>query len=220
LRDYQTQFNASNDIIRNFPRGTTVRCCESAWCSPWPFLLFRPRIGPGIEWRNPRVIASGPPIKHDGRAVETFVVYPESRDKTPVVLVIHEIFGLSDWVEDLADQLAAAGYIAIAPDLLSGMGPNGGRTPDFSQGGATQVLGHLDPNQVTADLNAVADYALKLPAASGKLFVTGYCWGGGQSFRFATNRSDLAAASVFYGPPPDKDALARIKAARVIHELP
>lgn len=151
-------------------------------------------------------------VKHDGRAVETFVVYPESRTKTPVVLVIHEIFGLTDWVQDLADQVAEAGYIAVAPDLLSGMGPKGGRTPDFPQGEATQAVSHLDPNQVTADLNAVADYALKLPAASGKLFVTGYCWGGGQSFRFATNRADLAAAFVFYGPPPDKDAMARIKA--------
>ncbi len=151
-------------------------------------------------------------VKHDGRNVETFVVYPESREKTPVVLVIHEIFGLTDWVQDLADQVAAAGYIAVAPDLLSGMGPNGGRTPDFPQGGATQAVSHLDPNQVTADLKAVADYALKLPAANGKLFVAGFCWGGGQSFRFATNRSDLAAAFVFYGSPPDKDAMARIKA--------
>jgi carboxymethylenebutenolidase len=151
-------------------------------------------------------------VKHDGRAVETFVVYPESRDKTPVVLVIHEIFGLTDWVEGLADQIAEAGYIAVAPDLLSGMGPNGGRTPDFPQGGATQAVSHLNPDQVTADLSAVADYALKLPAANGKLFVTGFCWGGGQSFRFATNRPDLSAAFVFYGPPPDKDAMTRIKA--------
>jgi carboxymethylenebutenolidase len=152
-------------------------------------------------------------VKHDGRSVETFVVYPESRDKTPVVLVIHEIFGLTDWVQDLADQIAAAGYIAVAPDLLSGMGPKGGRTPDFPQGEATQAVSHLNPDQVTADLNAVADFALKFPAANGKLFVTGFCWGGGQSFRFATNRADLAAAFVFYGPPPDKEAMSRIKAA-------
>src|SRR5215472_807162 len=151
-------------------------------------------------------------VKHDGRAVETFVVYPESRDKTPVVLVIHEIFGLTDWVQDLADQVAEAGYIAITPDLLSGMGPNGGRTPDFPQGSATQAVSHLNPDQVTADLNAVADHALKLPAANGKLFVTGFCWGGGQSFRFATNRPDLSAAFVFYGGPPDKDAMSRIHA--------
>lgn len=151
-------------------------------------------------------------LKHDGRAVETFVVYPESKDRRPVVLVIHEIFGLTDWVQDLADQVAEAGYIAVAPDLLSGMGPNGGRTPDFPQGKANEAVSHLNPDQVTADLNAAADYGLKLPASNGKLFVGGFCWGGGQTFRFATNRPDLAAGFVFYGPPPDKDAMARIKA--------
>src|SRR6185437_7149108 len=151
-------------------------------------------------------------VKHGDRAVETFVVYPESASKTPVVLIIHEIFGLTDWVQDLADQVAAAGYIAVAPDLLSGMGPNGGRTPDYPQGGATQAVSHLNPDQVTGDLKAVADYGLKLPSADGKLYVAGFCWGGGQSFRFATNRPDLAAAFVFYGPPPEKNAISRIKA--------
>jgi carboxymethylenebutenolidase len=159
-------------------------------------------------------------VKHDGRSVETFVAYPESKNKTPVVLIIHEIFGLSDWVQDLADQVAAAGYIAVAPDLLSGMGPNGGRTPSFDSSGVTQAVSHLDPGQVTADLKAVADYGLKLPAASQKLFVAGFCWGGGQTFRFATNQPGIAAAFVFYGPPPmkpstndiDSDALARITA--------
>lgn len=151
-------------------------------------------------------------VKHDGRSVETFVVYPESKDKTPVILVIHEIFGMTDWVEDVADQFAAAGYIAVAPDLLSGMAPNGGRTPDFPRGGVGPAIGHLNPDQITADLNAVADYGLHLPAAVHKLFVAGFCWGGGQSFRFATNRPELAAALVFYGSPPSKDAMARIKA--------
>ena len=151
-------------------------------------------------------------IKHDGRSVETFVVYPESRGKTPVVLIIHEIFGMTDWVQDLADQVAAAGYIAVAPDLLSGMGPSGGRSSDFAEDKAREAVSHLNPDQVTADLNAAADYALKIPASNGKLFVGGFCWGGGQTFRFATNRADLAAAFVFYGPPPDKDAMARIKA--------
>jgi carboxymethylenebutenolidase len=152
-------------------------------------------------------------VKHDGRAVETFVVYPESKDKRPVVLVIHEIFGMTDWVQDLADQVAEAGYIAVAPDLLSGMAPNGGRSSDFPEGKSVEAVGKLNPDQVTADLNAAADYALKLPASSGKLFVAGFCWGGGQTFRFATNRADLTAAFVFYGPPPDKDAMARIKAS-------
>jgi carboxymethylenebutenolidase len=151
-------------------------------------------------------------VKHGDRAVETFVVYPESKSKTPVVLIIHEIFGMTDWVQDLADQVAAAGYIAVAPDLLSGMGPNGGRSTAFAGDAVREAIGKLNPDQITADLNAVADYALKLPASSGKLFVGGFCWGGGQTFRFATNRDDLAAAFVFYGGPPDKDSMARIKA--------
>ncbi len=151
-------------------------------------------------------------VKHNGRSVETFVVFPESKAKTPVVLVIHEIFGSTDWAQEAADEVAGAGYIAVLPDLLSGMGPHGGRTNDFPEGGATEAVSHLKPEQVTADLNAAADYGLKLPAANGKLFVTGFCWGGGQSFRFATNRRDLSAAFVFYGSPPDKDAMPRIQA--------
>ena len=151
-------------------------------------------------------------VKYDSRAVQTFIVYPESKDKKPVVLIIHEIFGLTDWAQELADEVAEAGYVAVAPDLLSGMAPNGGRTSDFPGDKATEAIGRLNPDQITADLNAVADYALKLPASNGKLFVVGFCWGGGQAFRFATNRPDLAAAFVFYGPPPDKEAMARIKA--------
>ena len=150
--------------------------------------------------------------KHGVRSVELFNAYPESKEKRPVVLIIHEIFGLSDWAQELADEVAAAGYIAVAPDLLSGMGPNGGRTKDFPEGAVTEAVSKLNPEQVTADLNAVADYGLKLPASNGKLYAAGFCWGGGQTFRFATNRSGLSAAFVFYGPPPDKDAMPRIKA--------
>src|SRR5262249_60934016 len=87
-------------------------------------------------------------VKHGNRAVETLVVYPEAKDKRSVVLVIHEIFGMTDWVEDLADQVAAAGFIAVAPDLLSGMGPNGGRSAAFEQGKAMEAVSHLDPDQV------------------------------------------------------------------------
>ena len=151
-------------------------------------------------------------IKHDGRSVETFVAYPEISTKAPVILVIHEIFGMSDWVEQVADEFAAAGYIAVAPDLLSGMAPNGGRTKDVPNGRVGEYIGKLAPDQITADLNAAADYAKKIPAANGKLYVAGFCWGGGQSFRFATNRPDLSAAFVFYGPPPPADAMAHIKA--------
>ncbi|MGB6898991.1 MAG: dienelactone hydrolase family protein, partial [Candidatus Acidiferrum sp.] len=122
-------------------------------------------------------------VKHDGRSVETFVAYPESKDKRPVVLIIHEIFGMTDWVQDLADQVAAAGYIAVAPDLLSGMGPDGGRSSSFAEGKTMEAVSHLSPDQVTADLNAAADYANKIPASNGKLSVAGFCWGGSQSFR-------------------------------------
>lgn len=152
-------------------------------------------------------------IKYDGRSVETFVAYPERKDKAPVIVVIHEIFGHSAWVEQVTDEFAAAGYIAISPDLLSGMAPNGGRTPDFPSGTVGPAIGKLDPAQITADLNAVADYGLKLPSAQKKLYVTGFCWGGGQTFRFATKRADIIAALPFYGPPPPKEDMAAIKAA-------
>jgi carboxymethylenebutenolidase len=152
-------------------------------------------------------------VKHGDRLVHAFIVYPETKQKAPAVLVIHEIFGLTDWARSLADQLAASGYIAIAPDLLSGSGPNGGKSSDFpSVDAAREANSKLDPDIVTADLNAVADYVKKLPSANGKIVVAGFCWGGSQSFRFATNRADLAAAFVFYGGPPAKDAMPRIKA--------
>ena len=153
-------------------------------------------------------------VKNGNRTVNAFVVYPEVKNKAAAVVVIHEIFGLSDWVRGVADQLAEAGYIAIAPDLLSGMGPQGGGSSEFTDRGAvTQAVQKLPADQVTADLNAVADYVAKLPAANGKVAVAGFCWGGSQSFRFATNRPSLAAAFVFYGTGPDSpDAIAKIKA--------
>ena len=160
-------------------------------------------------------------VKNGDREVNSFVVYPEVKNKATAVVVIHEIFGMSDWVQSLTDQLAEAGYIAIAPDLLSGMGPNGGGTSSLDRNGVGQAIRDLPPDQITADLNAVADYVSKLPAANGKVVVTGYCWGGTQSFRFATNRPSLKAAFVFYGSAPtasgspstiDNDALAKITA--------
>ncbi|HBB89213.1 MAG TPA: carboxymethylenebutenolidase [Blastocatellia bacterium] len=157
------------------------------------------------------------------REVNAFLVYPEVKTKATSVLVIHEIFGMSDWVQSLTDQVAEAGYIAIAPDLLSGMGPNKGGTSDVATAGSNAIgtaIQALPPDQITADLNAVADYVSGLPAANRKLAVAGFCWGGGQTFRFSTNRPGLRAAFVFYGAPPmtgpqgaqviDKAALARI----------
>lgn len=151
-------------------------------------------------------------VRHGKRVVDTFVAYPQAKDKRPVVLVIHEIFGLTDWAQLVADEIAEQGYIAVEPDLLSGMGPKGGRTTSFTQQQAIEAVSGLNPEQITADLNAAANYALKLPASNGKLFVVGFCWGGGQSFRFATNRKGLKAAFVFYGTPPPADAMKRITA--------
>ncbi len=153
-------------------------------------------------------------IKNGERTVNAFIVFPEVKNKATTVIVIHEINGLTDWVRSVADQLAEAGYIAIAPDLLSGVGPNGGGTSAFTdRNGVGQAIRDLPPDQVTGDLNAVADYLAKLPAGNGKVAVGGFCWGGGQTFRFATNRPGLKAAFVFYGGGPDnKEAIAKIKA--------
>jgi carboxymethylenebutenolidase len=153
-------------------------------------------------------------VKQANRSVHCFVVYPAKKEKATTVIVIHENKGLTNFERAVADQLAEAGYIAIAPDLLSGMGPNGGKTSDFpSIDAATEGIYKLPPEQVTSDLNAIADYAIKLPASNGKLAVAGFCWGGGQTFRFATNRADLKAAFPFYGSfEHTKDDLKRIAA--------
>jgi carboxymethylenebutenolidase len=148
-------------------------------------------------------------IKQGNRQVEAFITYPEIKDKAVAVVVIHEIFGLTDWARCVTDELAEAGYIAIAPDLLSGMGPNGGGSAELGDN-ARRTISSLPPDQITADLNAVADYAAKLPACNGKIAVAGFCWGGGESFRFATNNKDLRAAFVFYGTGPSAASLSRI----------
>ncbi len=152
-------------------------------------------------------------IKVGNRSLQAWVVYPEVKEKATAVLLIHEIFGLSDWMRSEADEIAAAGYIAVAPDLLSAYGPKGGGSSDFpDQDSTVKAIFKLDPAGVTADLDAAADYAKKLPAANGKLAVAGFCWGGGNSFAFATHRKDLSAAFVFYGPGPDAAAIANIHA--------
>lgn len=143
-------------------------------------------------------------LKHGDRTVKTFVVYPEVKTKAPVVLVIHEIFGLTDWAKNLADELAAAGYIAIAPDLLSASGKDTSSYPD--QGAAIKAISALPDAQVYADLDAAAEYAVKLPAGNGTLAVCGFCWGGGKSFAYANHNPHLKAAFVFYGPGPESAA--------------
>ena len=153
-------------------------------------------------------------VTNGARRVESFVVFPASKDKAMAVVVIHENRGLTDWVRKVADQLAEAGYVAIAPDLLSGAGPRNGKTSDFpNQDAATKTIYAIAPDQVTADLSAVTAYITHLPAANGKVVVAGFCWGGSQSFRFATNNKDVKAAFVFYGTgPDDSGAIGRIAA--------
>ena len=160
------------------------------------------------DWAKTRLEASPRhreyvPLKHAGRTVQALVVYPETKGKAPVVVLIHEIFGLTDWAKEMADELAGQGFIVIAPDLLSGFGPNGGGSTEFtSQDAAVKAVSGLAPDGVLADLDAAVDYGKKLPAGNGKLAVVGFCWGGAKSFAFATHRTDLSAAFVFYGTGP------------------
>ena len=142
-------------------------------------------------------------LKHGNRSLQAFVVYPEVKDRAPVVILIHEIFGLSDWAKEMADELAAQGFIVVAPDLLSGFGPGGGGSSEFASMDATvKAVSALDADGVNADLDAAGDYAKHIPAGDGKIATVGFCWGGGKSFAFAAHRKDLSAAFVFYGPGP------------------
>jgi carboxymethylenebutenolidase len=162
-----------------------------------------PRHG---EWADVAMPGGGKPIR-------TWIVYPERKDKAPVVLVIHEIFGLTDWIRAVADTLAADGFIAVAPDLLSGLGPGGGGTEAMESRDATvAAVRGLAPEVVVARLNAVRTHALALPAASGKSATLGFCWGGATSFAYAAAQPALNAAVVYYGTGPDAAALAKIDA--------
>ena len=145
-----------------------------------------------------------------GREVNAFIVFPEVKEKAASVIVIHEIFGLTDWIRQVGDELAKAGFVAICPDFLSGMGPNGGGTDSFEGNSVRRAIRDLDPDQITADLKAVAKYVRDLPSTTDVVAVSGFCWGGRQSFRFATNDNSLKAAFVFYGSPPDAAALGKI----------
>jgi carboxymethylenebutenolidase len=154
-------------------------------------------------------------IKLDGSAtpIRAWVVYPERKDKAPVVIVIHEIFGLSDWIRAVADQLAAEGFIAVAPDLLSGKGPAGGGTDSVSsRDDVVKLIRSLTPEEVIVRLNAVRDYALALPAGNKRTATIGFCWGGSASFNYASKQPALDAAVVYYGTSPDAAALATLKA--------
>lgn len=151
-------------------------------------------------------------IPSGDRTVHAFVAYPERAGKATTLLVIHENRGLTDSIRLFADQAAEAGYVAVAVDLLSGFDAEHDRTSAFSTSDAArEALSRLDPERVTADLRATQAYAASLPASNGKVVVVGFCWGGAQSFRYATNGEGLAAAVVFYGSPP-ADGFDRIDA--------
>lgn len=174
-------------------------------------------VGTAQEWAKTKLLASPRhgewvDLKNGERTVKAFVSYPEIKEKAPVIVLIHEIFGMTDWVQLMADELSEAGFIVIAPDLLSGMGPNGGRTSDIPADKVREVIGALPPDQITGDLNAAVEYGKKIPSGNGKVAVGGFCWGGTQTFRFATNNKDIAAALVFYGSPPPAEDMKRIVA--------
>lgn len=161
-----------------------------------------PRHGEFVEIKA----ASGTPIR-------TWVVYPERKDKAGVVILIFDIHGLGYWIRGVADQLAKEGFIAVVPDLISGKGPNGGGTEAAANDDeVVKLVRGLAPDEVTARLNAVHDYATKIPAANGKTATVGFCWGGGTSFAFAAAQPALDAAVVFYGVSPEAADLAKIKA--------
>jgi carboxymethylenebutenolidase len=153
-------------------------------------------------------------VKYGNRSVKSFLVFPEVSKKVPVIIVIHENRGLNDWARSVADKIAEAGYIAIAPDLLSGTGPDGGGTNSFANADDARTgIYALKPEQVTADLDAVVSYAEKIPAGNGKVAVIGFCWGGSQAFNFASNNSKIKTSIVCYGTgPTDGATLAKIKA--------
>lgn len=193
--------------------GNTADTAAPSVTAPIP-----PPLPPGAEEAEARLAASprhgewvtistGP-----ADSVRAWVVYPERADPAPVVLVVHEIFGLSHWVRAVTDQLAADGFIAIAPNLLTGRdipeGPDGAPDPDA----ARAAIQTLDPADVQRRLDAVAEYGMSLPAALPRYGIVGYCWGGGVSFAHATHAPELGASVVYYGTSPDTEALADVQA--------
>ncbi|MEX0770797.1 MAG: dienelactone hydrolase family protein [Balneolaceae bacterium] len=144
-------------------------------------------------------------IEYDNRTLHNFVAYPEHSENTLAVIVLHENRGLTDWVRSFADQVAEAGYLAIAPDMLSEFDEVHNRTSDFfSSDEARDAIYRLDPIQITRDLKAVREYISGLPSSNGSTVIAGFCWGGSQTFRFATHSTEIDGAFVFYGSAPDE----------------
>jgi carboxymethylenebutenolidase len=147
-----------------------------------------------------------------GDRVDAYLVYPERGDDAPVVIVVHEIYGLTDWIRAVADQLAADGFIAIAPDMLSGKAPGGEGSRAVNRDEARSMIRSLEWDEIERRLNATARYATSLPAASSRYGVVGFCWGGGTSFLYATEQPALGAAVVYYGVSPETEKLGNIAA--------
>jgi len=145
--------------------------------------------------------------------VQTWVVYPERADAAPVIVLIHEIYGLTDWVRAVADAYAAQGFLVVAPDLLSGKAPNGkDGSSAFTQDSARMAIAKLDAAEVTSRLDAVARWATAQPSATKSFGVVGFCWGGGTAYDWATKQPALKAAVGYYGVAPSTEAMGRIQA--------
>lgn len=177
----------------------------------------QPALPPSAEEADARLAASP---RHGewamvaapaGDSVRAWVVYPERADRAPVVVVVHEIFGLTDWIRAVADQLAADGFIAIAPDLLTGKGVPMADGEPVRDAAVSAVRG-LDRAEVQRRIDAVAAYGMALPAALPRYGIVGFCWGGSVSFAHAAHAPALGASVVYYGTAPDADALANVRA--------
>lgn len=178
-----------------------------------------PAIAPGADDAAARLLASPrhaewamiPAAAGSKDSIAAWVVYPERKTNAPVVIVIHEIFGLSTWVRSVADQLAADGFIAIAPDLLS-IERGGATTDSLAYDVARAMIGKVTPDKMNAMVAAVANYGMALPAAAKRYGVVGYCWGGSASFNQAVfNAPGIRAAVVYYGTSPSVEEMLRIK---------
>ncbi|MCH7908260.1 MAG: dienelactone hydrolase family protein [Candidatus Hydrogenedentes bacterium] len=147
-----------------------------------------------------------------GDSFSAFIVYPERSTASDSVVVIHDISAMSDWARLVGDELAAKGYLAIVPDLLSGKGPENGNTESFTdRAEAGRAMRALDPDEVTARLRAAVAYARNQPSTTDAVSIAGFCWGGSQAFRLATNEPTLKAAFVFYGSPPSAESMTKIQ---------
>jgi carboxymethylenebutenolidase len=198
-----------------FPMILLAAACASQGSAPAPATRG---IAPGATEVQGRLAASP---RHGewamvstgaGDSVRAWVVYPERRDRAPVVVVVHEIYGLTNWIRGVADQLAAEGFIAIAPDLLSGKNLPTGPDGDPVRDSATAAIRTLDPAAVQRRLDAVAQYAMALPAALPRYGIVGFCWGGGISFAHAVHAPGLGASVVYYGVSPATPSLASVRA--------